>query len=196
MRSNISIGGDVAGRRSSEMAARRRVSLFTCAAAKYLAVAMAYDDVARVADLKIRESRRKRVRREVKCGRRYDRRDHRNMFIRAPRSFALAAKAWGEWIETPRRFSAGSQASEPGAVDSHRHGELAIWRSVRRQSRPPPPKLASSRPRGGASRGLARRRARGAGAPLLIWALEVLACRRLVKGYSDTHARPCRIFEA
>ena len=38
---------------------------FTSAAAKYVAVAMAYDDVARVADLKIRESRRARVRVEV-----------------------------------------------------------------------------------------------------------------------------------
>jgi hypothetical protein len=38
---------------------------FTVAAAKYVAVAMAYDDVPRVADLKIRASRQARVRREV-----------------------------------------------------------------------------------------------------------------------------------
>ena len=38
---------------------------FTSAAAKYVAVAMAYDDVARVADLKIRESRARAGAREV-----------------------------------------------------------------------------------------------------------------------------------
>ena len=38
---------------------------FTVAAAKYVATAMAYDDVPRVADLKIRASRQERVRQEV-----------------------------------------------------------------------------------------------------------------------------------
>ncbi len=38
---------------------------FTTTAAKYIAAAMAYDDVPRVADLKIRASRQERVRREV-----------------------------------------------------------------------------------------------------------------------------------
>ena len=42
--------------------------LFTTASAKYLANAMTYDDVIRVADLKTRASRRERIEREMSLG--------------------------------------------------------------------------------------------------------------------------------
>ena len=72
---------------------------FTSAAAKYLAVAMAYDDVARVADLKIRESRRTRVRREVDAGADTIVATTEYFHPRAEEVCGSLPKAWGEWIE-------------------------------------------------------------------------------------------------
>ena len=67
---------------------------FTVAAAKYVAVAMAYDDVARVADLKIRDSRQARVRGEV--GARGHARDDDGIFPSARgRAVRRPAKALG-----------------------------------------------------------------------------------------------------
>ena len=140
---------------------------FTSAAAKYLAVAMAYDDVARVADLKIREVSPDARAAGGRRGRRYDRRDHR--IFPSARGGALRFSPQGLGRvdrKSARRFQAARLAGEPGPPNSHGHRDGLSDPRLRREPRPPPPKLATPRPRGGASRSLARRRARGAAAPL------------------------------
>ena len=72
---------------------------FTIEAAKYLAVAMAYDDVIRVADLKIRPSRIERVRHEV--GAKADQLVYTTEFMhpRVEELIGACPKNLGLWIE-------------------------------------------------------------------------------------------------
>ena len=72
---------------------------FTAAAAKYVAVAMAYDDVARVADLKIRQSRRARVRAEVAAADDTLVATTEYFHPRADELCGALPRRWGEWIE-------------------------------------------------------------------------------------------------
>src|SRR5690606_33481796 len=80
--------------------------VLTLAAAKYIAVAMAYDDVYRVADLKTRASRFERVRKEVGVG--ADQLIYTTEFMH-PRMDEVAGslpKALGRFIEArPRLFA-------------------------------------------------------------------------------------------
>jgi indolepyruvate ferredoxin oxidoreductase beta subunit len=164
-------------------------------AARQIAVALSYDDVYRVADLKIRASRFERVRREVAAG--DDQIVYTTEFMH-PRMEevcgALPARLGG-WIEArpgvyrlldrvvnrgrrvrtgtilwflPLYVLAGLKRFRLGAL---RHGrEMAhveAW-------------LALAESHLGRDPGLA---------------LEILKCRRLVKGYSDTHARGTSKFD-
>jgi indolepyruvate ferredoxin oxidoreductase, beta subunit len=72
---------------------------FTAAAAKYVAVAMAYDDVGRVADLKIRQSRRARVRVEVAAADDTLVATTEYFHPRADELCGALPRGWGEWIE-------------------------------------------------------------------------------------------------
>src|SRR5271154_3987710 len=72
---------------------------FTAAAAKYVAVAMAYDDVTRVADLKIRESRKARVRVEVAAAKDTIVATTEYFHPRANELCGALPTRWGEWIE-------------------------------------------------------------------------------------------------
>ncbi len=168
---------------------------FTAAAAKYVVTAMAYDDVARVADLKIRESRRARVRVEVAAA--------EDMLVATteyfhPRANELCAalpERWGEWIEgRPAIFKALDRVLNRGRRirTNTVTGYLALAA------------VASFRSRRRGSLRHAREAAhREAWLTLAAQVLEsnyalgveVLACRRLVKGYSDTHARGLSKFD-
>jgi indolepyruvate ferredoxin oxidoreductase beta subunit len=162
---------------------------FTIEAAKYLAVAMAYDDVIRVADLKIRPGRIERVRQEV--GAKADQLVYTTEFMH-PRMEELVGacpKKLGLWVEAhPKLFSGFDRVINQGR--RVRTGTILWFLALCL--------VAALRP----IRGRTLRHAREM-AHIAQWlelaeatlprnhrlAVEILGCRRLVKGYSDTHAR-------
>ena len=168
---------------------------FTIAAAKYVAAAMAYDDVPRVADLKIRASRQSRVRQEVGAGADVLVSTTEYFHPRVEELCGSLPKNWGEWIEARprlvaalRKFVDRGRRIRPNTItgyltlafvaslgplrrNSLRHAREAIQREAWLKV---------------ACEALAARYELG---------VETLACRRLVKGYSDTHARGLSKFE-
>jgi indolepyruvate ferredoxin oxidoreductase, beta subunit len=168
---------------------------FTAAAAKYVAVAMAYDDVARVADLKIRGSRRARVRVEVAAAEDTVVATTEYFHPRADELCGALPKRWGEWIEDrPAIFKALDRVVNRGR--RIRTNTVTGYLTLAA--------VASLRTRRRGSLRHAREAAhREAWLTLAGQALEsqyalgveVLACRRLVKGYSDTHARGLSKFD-
>jgi indolepyruvate ferredoxin oxidoreductase beta subunit len=168
---------------------------FTSAAAKYLAVAMAYDDVARVADLKIRESRRTRVRREVDAGADTIVATTEYFHPRAEELCGSLPRAWGEWIENrPGVFKRLDWLVNRGrrirtdTVTGYLTLAFVAGLGRRRRSSLRHARETAHREAwlAGALAALERRYDLG---------VEVLACRRLVKGYSDTHARGLSKFD-
>lgn len=168
-------------------AAEGRAEL-TRMAAKHIANAMAYDDVIRVADLKTRAARFERIRDEMAAG---DNPVHLTEFMhpRAEEIAGLLPAALGARVEASaawmrrldRLFNRGRR------VRTHRLRHYLTLYAL------------------GGLRGYRRRTLRHAQeqAHLSRWldtclavarednalAVELLQCRRLVKGYSDTHAR-------
>jgi len=162
---------------------------FTQDAAKYVAVAMSYDDVVRVADLKTRPSRFARMRAEVGVS---------NDQIVYPTDYmhprmeevcgALPVRV-GAWIESkPWLFRALDKLVNRGRrIGSGRIGgfmALTLVSSMRSWRR------ATLRHH----REIVHREAwlalsRAALPHNYDLAVEILRCRRLVKGYSDTHSR-------
>jgi indolepyruvate ferredoxin oxidoreductase beta subunit len=168
---------------------------FTCAAAKYVAVAMAYDDVARVADLKIRESRQKRVRGEVGASADAIVTTTEYFHPRADELCGSLPRRWGEWIENrPAVFKALDRLVNHGR--RIRVNTIAGYLALAFVA-------AQGRRRRGALRHAREAAHREAWLAVAARALEsryelgveVLACRRLVKGYSDTHARGLSKFD-
>jgi indolepyruvate ferredoxin oxidoreductase beta subunit len=162
---------------------------FTIEAAKYLAVAMAYDDVIRVADLKIRPSRIERVRHEV--GAKADQLVYTTEFMhpRVEELIGACPKDLGLWIEArPRLLAQLDRIINRGR--RVRTGAILWFLALYL--------VASLKP----MRGRTLRHAREMD-HVAKWlalaeatlpenyqlAVEILGCRRLVKGYSDTHAR-------
>ena len=162
---------------------------FSTAAAKYIANAMAYDDVIRVADLKTRRSRFDRVRREmgldagdVACITEF-------MRPRVEELCSVMPARLGAWIEArprlarwiDRRINRGRRVRTDGVFW---FGALYLLAGAKRWRR-----------------GMLRHRVETA--HLERWlalaletarrdralAAEIVACRRLIKGYSDTRAR-------
>ncbi len=161
-----------------------------------LAVAMAYDDVIRVADLKTRGSRFDRVR---QGGRQQVRPARLHDGVHAPadgggdRHDAGAARP-------PAAAPAGTHpgagpGGQPRAAGAHRHAH-GLRQPVRHQRLA----AAPARPRCGtgtrwtiSAPGCSSRRRT---LPLdYDLAVETIACRRLVKGYSDTHSRGLSKFD-
>jgi len=167
----------------------------TEAAAKYVAVAMAYDDVIRVADLKTRAERFDRIRREMTL------RDDQVMTLteymhpRGPEVIGMLPARLGAWVEArpglaawiDRRVSRGRRVRSAGALWFTALWLVAGLRPVRRRLR----RHAVETAHRDAWLALAREAARRDRA----LAAEILACRRLVKGYSDTHARGLSKFD-
>ncbi|WP_427026304.1 indolepyruvate oxidoreductase subunit beta family protein (plasmid) [Aureimonas ureilytica] len=162
---------------------------FTEAAAKYLAVAMAYDDVVRVADLKTRAARTPRIRREVgaKDGQILGLTEY--MHPRMEEVAGTLPARIGHAIENrPKLFAALDRLVNRGRrVRTDRiHWFLALYlvaglKRFRRGS------LRHEREVEHWTRWLTD--ARTVLPENYDLAVAILAARRLVKGYSDTHAR-------
>lgn len=168
---------------------------FTINAAKYLAVAMAYDDVIGVADIKVRGSRFDRVRKEV--GAKEDQIVYTTEYMhpRMEEVCGTLPRGLGRWIEnSPRLFAWLDKRVNKGR--RVRTGTL-FWffglyfiSSMRRFRR-------------GSLRHAVERAHWEAWLAMAVntlpqnydLAVEVLNCRRLVKGYSDTHARGLSKFD-
>jgi indolepyruvate ferredoxin oxidoreductase beta subunit len=162
---------------------------FSVAAAKYLANAMVYDDIIRVADLKLRTARSKRVRDDVQAGADAVLKVTEYFHPRAQEVCGTLPAGLGRWIEnSPRLFNLVDKLFNRGRrirTDTMT-GYFSLWA------------VASLKP--------ARRRLRRhtvEEAHLNDWfdlalatcagnyelGIEVLNSRRLIKGYSDTHQR-------
>jgi indolepyruvate ferredoxin oxidoreductase beta subunit len=169
--------------------------LLTAETGRYLALWMAYEDVIRVADLKVRGSRFARVREEVRAT--PDQVIHVAEFMH-PRleEIAEALPAWlGRMLMAPsmRRLSAplfnkGRQVRVTQLRDFAMLSWIAGWRPGRQGTL-----------RYGVEQArieawlLAIRETVPADYDL---AVEIAACGRLIKGYGDTHARGLRNFDA
>lgn len=167
---------------------------FTAAAAKHVANAMAYDDVIGVADLKIRSARFARIAREMKAGE-----DPLQLteFVhpRGEEVVSLFPAAWGRkvsaspklmaridrWVNRDRRIRT---ATVRGFLQFHMAAGLRRWRrSLLRhetEMRHMQAWLDLATQTLPQNYDLAR---------------AILASRRLVKGYSDTHARGLSKFD-
>ncbi|MBC2835732.1 indolepyruvate oxidoreductase subunit beta family protein [Paragemmobacter straminiformis] len=164
-------------------------------AAKYIANAMAYDDVIRVADLKTRGSRSARIAREMGL------RDQNVLQLTEffhPRAEEIAGllparlgarvqadPKWmsrlTRWFDKGRRLRSDSLTA---FVTLYLIGGLRFWR---------PRTLRHAQEVAHLDRWLAL--ALGYRATDYALAVEVIRCRRLVKGYSDTHARGLSKFD-
>jgi indolepyruvate ferredoxin oxidoreductase, beta subunit len=170
-------------------------SALTRAAAKHIAVAMAYDDVIRVADLKTRASRFERVRSEVSAN--PDQLVYTTEFMhpRMEEVVGTLPAGLGHWLESKpglsktldrlvnrgRRVQTGTirwflPLYLLGGLKRFRRGTLRHAREVSHRD---------------AWLDLARKTA----AKDYDLAVAILEARRLVKGYSDTHARGTSKFD-
>ncbi len=164
-------------------------------AAKYLAQAMVYDDVIRVADLKTRRARFTRVRRHMNLD--PDDVAHITEFMhpRIEEVCGTLPRALGAWITNrpgfsrwlDRRINKGRHVRTSGLAWFAALYGIAGLRRWRRgtyrhrvESQHLQRWLALALDTAGSDRALAR---------------EILACRRLIKGYSDTHARGTAKFD-
>ncbi|MEO1988015.1 MAG: indolepyruvate oxidoreductase subunit beta family protein [Martelella sp.] len=168
---------------------------FTVAAAKYVAVAMAYDDVVRVADLKVRGTRFERVHNEVgvKDGQILYMTEY--MHPRMDEVCGTLPKGLGLWIEArPKLFAFLDRRVNKGR--RVKTGTLFWFSSLYVLS-------AMRRIRRGSLRHFREAEHREAWLHQALSVLpanydlatEVIATRRLVKGYSDTHARGLSKFD-
>jgi indolepyruvate ferredoxin oxidoreductase beta subunit len=159
------------------------------AAAKHLANAMCYDDMIRVADLKTRSTRDRRVRREVGVAEGSVLQVTEYFHPRVEEFCGALPAGLGRYIESrpslaafiDRRINRGRRIRTDGML-----GFSALWLvgGLRRWRR----KLLRHQVE---SAHLERwyRLALDHAASDYALAVEILNCRRLIKGYSDTHAR-------
>ncbi|MCX8997136.1 indolepyruvate oxidoreductase subunit beta family protein [Rhizobiaceae bacterium BDR2-2] len=169
--------------------------VFTLQAAKYVAVAMTYDDVVRVADLKVRGSRFERVRKEVGVKQDQILYTTEYMHPRMEEVCGTLPKGLGRWIENrpglfrwlDRRISKGRRV-KTGTL--FWFAGLYLVSGLRRFRRSSLRHHIETEHR---EAWLAR--ALAVLPKNYDLAVEVLGCRRLVKGYSDTHARGLSKFD-
>ncbi|MCB8840279.1 indolepyruvate oxidoreductase subunit beta family protein [Aurantimonas sp. VKM B-3413] len=165
------------------------------AAAKYLANAFAYDDIIRVADLKTRSSRQARVRREIGVGEDAVLQVTEYFHPRIEEFCGTMPAGMGRWIEARPGVSAWLDKR----LNRGRHirtdsmfGFGLLWAvgGLRRFRR----KLLRHQVE---TAHIDRwyRLALGTAARDYELATEILKCRRLIKGYSDTHARGLSKFD-
>ena len=172
-----------------------RSFVLTREAAKYIANAMAYDDVIRVADLKTRVGRHDRVRGEMGAGAEELVRVTEYLHPRAEEIVGLLPVRLGRRIEAnpkwmariDRLFNRGRRMRSDGVwafLQLYLLGGLRSWR---------PRTLRHATELAHLERWLALALAYLPDRYDL--AVEVIRCRRLVKGYSDTHARGLSKFD-
>jgi indolepyruvate ferredoxin oxidoreductase beta subunit len=163
--------------------------LLTVEAARWIAVAMSYDDVIRVADLKTRAERFARMRREVKAadGEVFSAEEY--FHPRLEEIAGLLPAGLAAWIERRPGLRAwlAERLDRGRRVQSHTvrgHLQLRALAQLRRWRRG---NARHQRERDHLDAWLAAvQRALAVDYAL---AVEVLRCRRLIKGYSDTHSR-------
>ncbi len=161
----------------------------TVDAAQYVAVAMAYDDVIRVADLKTRGDRFRRVRQEVGAGAADVVYTEEFFHPRLEEACSTLPASIGQWVqESPRvrkwlepRIDRGRRI-RPGTVRGYLM--LRMVAGMRRWRRGT---LRHRREQEHLENWLEEVRRTCLTDPAL--ALELVRCRRLIKGYSDTHVR-------
>ena len=163
-------------------------------AAKYIANAMAYDDVIRVADLKTRSSRFGRIESEMKAdGKLMTLTDY--LHPRAEEIASMLPAGLGARVEaSPRQmarleklFGKGRRIrtdSLRGFLMLYALGGLKFWRRRTRRHAVEQAHLDEW-----------LKMAMGYLPDRYGMALEVIRCRRLIKGYSDTHARGLSKFD-
>lgn len=161
----------------------------TVEAARWVAVAMAYDDVIRVADLKTRTERFRRVREEVGAGADEVVGTVEFFHPRIEEIYGLMPKGLADWIEASpwvraflvKRIGSG-QRLRPHTVRGHLMLQgLAALRRWRRHSQRHAVEQAHMARWLDTVKDLMDKD--------YALALELIRCQRLVKGYSDTHAR-------
>ena len=167
----------------------------TIEAARWIAVAMSYDDVIRVADLKTRAERTARVRREVDATDDDVVGSEEYFHPRLPEVLGVLPSGIAAWLDSSPRLTGwlAPRLDRGRRIRTHTlrgHLQLRLVAALRRWRR-------------------GNRRHAEEIAHLQAWldaveralasdyalAVEVLRCRRLVKGYSDTHARGAGRFD-
>ena len=168
---------------------------YTVAAAKHLAAAMAYDDLPRVADLKIRASRQARVRDEVGADRDALVTTTEYFHPRVDELCATLPARLGGWIEARPRVVAAlrkvvdrGRRISPNTITGYLMLAFVAEQGARRRG-------SLRHPREIAHIEAWARAALAAFAAHYDLGVAVLNCRRLVKGYSDTHARGLSKFD-
>lgn len=163
--------------------------------ARYLALWMSYEDTIRVADLKTRSSRFARVRGDVRAKEEQLVDINEFMHPRVEEICETLPAGMGRWLSRPnwahrlvRRYTQEGRviktSSLPGFLVLY---GLSRWRRFRRVT------LRYAQENERIERWWQRLASLAAINPAL--ALEVAQCQRLVKGYSDTHARGLRNYE-
>ena len=169
---------------------------FTAEAAKRLAVAMAYDDVIRVADIKLRPSRFARLREEA--GAAPDQLVYATEYLhpRGEEICGMMPASLGAFIEGKPVPVPGArphrQSRAPRAGRADRRLPAALWRRGLKTDAALEPAAQTG---DGAFGGVARASRPKSCRRTTILRVEILRCRRLVKGYSDTHARGLSKFD-
>lgn len=165
-------------------------------AAKYIANAMAYDDIIRVADLKTRASRFARIRGEMDCTDSQLMQITEFMHPRAEELVGMLPASLGRWMEaSPKRMALIARLffRKGRRLRSDRMGAFTLlyvvgglrgWRlKTHRHS------LESAHIEQWLDTALSHLPDR------YEMAVEILKCRRLIKGYSDTHSRGLSKFD-
>lgn len=162
---------------------------FTLAAAKYVAGAMAYDDVIRVADLKTRASRFERVRREIAATDQQLVYTTEYMHPRMEEVVGTLPVGLARFVENrPRLFAALDRRINKGRrVRTGTMGWFAMLYTLAGMRRFRRRLMRHAREMEHVGTWLAT--AEAVLPTNYDLAVEVVGCRRLVKGYSDTHAR-------
>lgn len=173
----------------------QHANLATLEAARWLAVAMSYDDVIRVADLKTRLQRTQRLREEVGAGADEVVGSVEFFHPRIEEIYGLLPASWGRWIEGVKPLKklllaviGDGKRLRPHTITGQCMLQmLAGLRRFRRYSQRHAVETAHL------TQWLDTAKALMPTDYLL--ATEVIRCRRLVKGYSDTHARGSSKFD-
>ncbi|MBS0247053.1 MAG: indolepyruvate oxidoreductase subunit beta family protein [Proteobacteria bacterium] len=169
--------------------------LFTVTAAKYLANAMAYDDVIRVADLKTRSTRRARVEKEIGLAQDQVLQTTEFMHPRIEELMGMLPDGFARRLEKrsglvrwlDARVNKGRRLRTYSLVPFLMLYVVGGLRALRRRSYRHAIEVDHR------DRWLTA--ATGALAKNYQLGVEILQCRRLVKGYSDTHARGLSKFD-
>jgi len=172
-----------------------RAYALTFNAAKYLSNAMTYDDVIRVADLKTRSARRLRIEKEVGVGEQQILHTTEYMHPRMEEVAGVLPEWLGLWLQgrprlyawLDRRVSKGRRVRTYSLIWFVVLYVLGGMQGLRRRSLRHATEIAHRDAWLTFATEMARKN--------YDLGVEVLKCRRLIKGYSDTHARGLSKFD-